>query len=164
MKKKKNGTEFRQRILRHNTKNTIHKRKKKCSLVRYLYKILHMISWPPFEAVWCTSTNKDLEKSYSREVLFSCLIHHFSNLFDHRKYYYGTTLRTDLGKCSFLFFSFLFFFWLCCMACGILVPQPGIEPMPPALEAQSFNHWTAREVPGNVNLGVGGRKKNKHMR
>lgn len=23
----------------------------------------------------------------------------------------------------------------------------GITPMPPALEAQSFNHWTTREVP-----------------
>ena len=31
--------------------------------------------------------------------------------------------------------------------CGILVPQPGIEPLLPAVEAQSFNHWTAREVP-----------------
>ena len=30
---------------------------------------------------------------------------------------------------------------------GILVPQPGIEPMPLALGAQSLNHWTAREVP-----------------
>ena len=33
------------------------------------------------------------------------------------------------------------------MACGILVPQPGIKLMPPALEAQSLNQWTAREVP-----------------
>ena len=33
------------------------------------------------------------------------------------------------------------------MACGILVPQPGIEPVPPAVEARSLNHWTAREVP-----------------
>ena len=32
------------------------------------------------------------------------------------------------------------------MACGILVPWPGIEPMPPALEARSPNHWTTREV------------------
>ena len=30
---------------------------------------------------------------------------------------------------------------------GILVPQTGIEPKPPALEAQSLNHWTTREVP-----------------
>ena len=33
------------------------------------------------------------------------------------------------------------------MACGILVPQPGIQLMPPELEAQSPNHWTTREVP-----------------
>ena len=34
------------------------------------------------------------------------------------------------------------------MACGILVPRTGIEPAPPAVEARSLNHWTAREVPG----------------
>ena len=33
---------------------------------------------------------------------------------------------------------------------GILVPQPGIEPQPPALEAQILNHWPTREVPGVV--------------
>ena len=33
------------------------------------------------------------------------------------------------------------------MACGILVPQPGIKPMPPAVEVLSLNHWTTREVP-----------------
>ena len=33
------------------------------------------------------------------------------------------------------------------MACGILVPQPGIKPVPPAVEAWSLNHWTTREVP-----------------
>ena len=32
-------------------------------------------------------------------------------------------------------------------ACGILVPRPGIELVPPAVEAWSANHWTAREVP-----------------
>ena len=46
-----------------------------------------------------------------------------------------------------LLFSFLVFFWLRHVACGILVPQPGIEPVPPAAEAQSPNRWTAREVP-----------------
>ena len=40
-----------------------------------------------------------------------------------------------------------FFFWRHQAACGILVPQPGIEPTPPAVEAQSLNHWTAKEVP-----------------
>ena len=37
--------------------------------------------------------------------------------------------------------------WPCCSACGILVPQAGIEPVPPAIETQSSNHWTATEVP-----------------
>ena len=31
-------------------------------------------------------------------------------------------------------------------ACGILVPQPRIEPTLPALEVWSINHWTPREV------------------
>ena len=34
-----------------------------------------------------------------------------------------------------------------CVACGILVPRPGIEPVPPAVEAWSPNHWTVREFP-----------------
>ena len=33
------------------------------------------------------------------------------------------------------------------MGCGILIPRPGIEPELPALEKQSLNHWTTREVP-----------------
>ena len=47
----------------------------------------------------------------------------------------------------FLSFTGLFFTsWLCLEACGILVPPPGTEPVPPAVEAQSPNHWTIREV------------------
>ena len=34
------------------------------------------------------------------------------------------------------------------IVCGVLVPQPGIEPVSSTLEAQSANHWMAREVPG----------------
>ena len=41
---------------------------------------------------------------------------------------------------------FLEIFWPRCMACRILVPKPGTEPMSPALTAQSLNHWTTREV------------------
>ena len=32
-------------------------------------------------------------------------------------------------------------------ACGILAPQPGIEPTPPALEGEVSNHRTTGEVP-----------------
>ena len=42
---------------------------------------------------------------------------------------------------------FLFFLFGCAQACGILVSQPRIEPMSPALEARSSNHQTAREFP-----------------
>ena len=50
----------------------------------------------------------------------------------------------------FLFknFSFSFCcFWLHHTACGILVPQPGLELGPSAVSVQSPNHWTPREFP-----------------
>ena len=40
-----------------------------------------------------------------------------------------------------------FFFFFFASPYRILVPRPGIEPMPPAMEAQSPSHWTARELP-----------------
>ena len=54
------------------------------------------------------------------------------------------------GKCLFLFFGF----WLCSTAYGILVPQLGIEPMPPAVEVYSPNHWIAREFYGGKCLDL----------
>ena len=35
----------------------------------------------------------------------------------------------------------------CLVKCGILVLGPGIKPVHPALEEESANHWTNREVP-----------------
>ena len=67
------------------------------------------------------------------------------------------TLRKE-----FLIF-FIFIFWPHCKACGILVPWPGIEPTPTALEAWSLNHWTAREVPEErISLKEKKKKKNPH--
>ena len=40
-------------------------------------------------------------------------------------------------------YSLLFSGW---GACTVLVLQPGIEPVPPAVEPWSLNHWTTREV------------------
>ena len=45
---------------------------------------------------------------------------------------------------------FVFCFWgvfFGYTACGILVPQPGIKSVSPAVEARSPNHWTTREFP-----------------
>ena len=47
---------------------------------------------------------------------------------------------------SFFFLMFLFF-WPHRVAHGILVPQRGIKPIPPALEMQSPYCWTTREFP-----------------
>ena len=41
----------------------------------------------------------------------------------------------------------IFFFWPCLTVCGTLVPGPGMEPVPTAVEARSPNHWTTREFP-----------------
>ena len=42
--------------------------------------------------------------------------------------------------------------WPHCLACGILVLRPGSEAMPPAVEAQSLNHWIAREISSSLLL------------
>ena len=50
---------------------------------------------------------------------------------------------------------FFFSFWPHYLACGILVPWPGIEPSPPAVVARSLNHWTIRKSLHGLFLGVG---------
>ena len=59
--------------------------------------------------------------------------------------------------CLLFFFNFYFFIQLCQVLVAVcrsfhcsmwdLVPQPGIEPGPPALGAWSRNHWATRKVP-----------------
>ena len=51
----------------------------------------------------------------------------------------------DLHSHSVIYFS------PCTEVCGILVPQPRIKPVPPALGGQrSLNRWTTRGVPVSV--------------
>ena len=64
-------------------------------------------------------------------------------------------LHSAHGHCPGPSFSvwFLFIYLFGCarvlaVACGNLVPQPGIEPRPRALEVWSCSHWTSREAPG----------------
>ena len=64
---------------------------------------------------------------------------------------------SEVTKVSYRYFikivSGVILFVLCfcfgCMACEILVPQPGIEPVPSTVKARSPNHWTTREFPKN---------------
>ena len=65
-----------------------------------------------------------------------------------------------------LFFKiFIYLLWLLQVLVGArgllvaacmwdLVPGPGIEPVPPALGAQSLTHWTTREVPPRLFMSL----------
>ena len=63
-------------------------------------------------------------------------------------YYKGVELL-DASVSSTLFvsfgFFFLAFFWLCWVACGILVHRLGIRLTSSALEAWSLNHWNPKK-------------------
>ena len=54
------------------------------------------------------------------------------------------TCGTELALCMRCFLVVCF--WPHSTACRILVPPQGIEPVLPAMEARSLNHWTTREV------------------
>ena len=57
----------------------------------------------------------------------------------------GSFLKSSL---DLLQYCFCFMFWFFGhKPCGILVPWPGIKPTIPAMEMQSLNPWSAREVP-----------------
>ena len=56
------------------------------------------------------------------------------------------TTREFPARCILIIIINFFFFGCAAQLVGILVPQPGVEPVPPAVEARSLNHWTAREV------------------
>ena len=62
----------------------------------------------------------------------------------------ATSLFPPLSVFCQKFFFFLVvvcLFWPHFTACRILVPQPGFEPGPSAMETWSPNHWIAREFP-----------------
>lgn len=48
-----------------------------------------------------------------------------------------------ITKYYWIEWKLFFLIWLSCVACGLIAPQPEIEPVTPALEAQSPNHCTA---------------------
>ena len=52
-----------------------------------------------------------------------------------------------LGLCFLCIFYLKKFFSPHRPACGILVTQPGIKPVAPAVRVPSLNHWTTREFP-----------------
>ena len=51
-----------------------------------------------------------------------------------------------------LFIGFFFVFFFLASGIAVLIPWPGIEPVPPAVEAWRINHWTSRELPNYLFL------------
>ena len=50
---------------------------------------------------------------------------------------------------------FIYLFWLSLIwTYAILVPQAGIKHAPPAVDVQSLNYWTARDVPSLSTFGL----------
>ena len=80
------------------------------------------VSWSSLPAFLWLVTLTSVSPSEYEPLVIAELCICFSNLF----YFFGHTTRHE----------------------GILFPRLGIELMPPAMEAQILNHWTAREVPG----------------
>ena len=68
-----------------------------------------------------------------------------------------TRLRSDVTEQQYSLAKPLFFFsffWPCSAACGILVPRPGIEQGPSAVEAQNRKAWTGGEFPCKASFYV----------
>ena len=59
----------------------------------------------------------------------------------------NSMLFKGLSVILLYYFILFLFFWPHHVACGILVPRPGIEPGPSSVKAQNPNHWTTREFP-----------------
>ena len=70
----------------------------------------------------------------SSKYLFCCLYHKQTEL---------------MFLCPLCYFLNIILFIFLAVPCGVwdLVPPPGMEPKPPAVEVQHLNHWTSREVP-----------------
>lgn len=58
----------------------------------------------------------------------------------------GKELKTSVVNHIGVFDNAFVCFFDLVVACGILVPWRGIKPVTPALEMQSFKHWTTREA------------------
>ena len=65
-----------------------------------------------------------------------------------------SSMERGSSERGFLFFLFYDYYWLHHMAGGILDPQPGMEPLPSALEVQSPHYWTVRECQKEISSEI----------
>ena len=97
-------------------------------------------------------TKQQYTHTHTHTHIFIYTLHRFDiNFCSYSNAYVGLfslVLSTEyvLKLPDFSSVHFYFLFWSCHMACGILVPWPGIEPVFPAREVWSLNNWTARSL------------------
>ena len=97
-------------------------------------------NWNPTLASTIIPNSRNKGKTISRKAIF---YHIFSVKWNIRK-----QSEVTIKICKKRNFSkSFFFFWLHCVACGILIPQSGIEHGTMAVRAHNPNYWTARELP-----------------
>ena len=90
-------------------------------------------------------------RKHSENVISACVLKRFeqgcstallrARLLDH----HIPAAGAEISEIPFYLKFFFFFFFLPAPSTGgILVPRPGIEPTPSAVEMQTRNHWTTR--------------------
>lgn len=62
--------------------------------------------------------------------------------------------QSGFFKKLFIIYVFIFTFWLYLVACGVLVPQVGLESVPLVVGAPSLKRWITRNVPDNQDFYV----------
>ena len=109
-----------------------------------------MISWIKEKGigVW-DFQEKDISQRQQKEQMFGKQI--FAGPYrNNRTQNFIFFIKCFLNKILFIFILF----WSCCMACGILVPWPGIEPVASAVEAEVLTPWLPGNSPENFNKQI----------
>ena len=88
---------------------------------------------------WAAWSEEELSPPVNNQYQPSIWVSHLGSWF----HSLSQVFRWELPRLTSFFLKI---FWLHHAAYGILGPQPGFEPVAPALAAQSLNHWRTREV------------------
>ena len=96
---------------------------------------------------WKTQTQSDPPSCYPWQTLGLCVCFYYPNGLPqwlHQVTHSPTVYKGFLSSASsptVIICWLFFFFWLCCLTYGILVPQPDIEPGPSAVGVLTTGPW-----------------------
>lgn len=89
------------------------------------------------------------ESGSGKQLMFKHLPHHVLSLVYGflRNWTWLFISKYSAAKVHLKFLFIYFMFWPSCVACRVLIPWTGIEPMSPVVNVQTPNPWTTREIP-----------------